>query len=124
MKDRPQKPQHRQRRGPRPVSNPGVLRKPNALSGPPQSPPVNPPAPATHWGDAAEWYDQLVGEEGSEYHRHVVLPGAMRLLGAKAGEPVIDIACGQGVLCRLLARQGVPATGIDAAPDLIRFAND
>lgn len=128
MKDRPQKPQHARRRGPRPVSNPGVLRKPNAPTGHPPSaignPPSPPSSPATHWGDAAEWYDALVGEEGSDYHRHVVLPGAMRLLSAAAGEPVIDIACGQGVLCRLLARQGVPATGIDAAPDLIRFAND
>jgi len=125
MKDRPQKPQHAKRRGPRPVNNPGVLRKPTAPIGNPQSAIGNPPpSPATHWGDAAEWYDQLVGEEGSEYHRNVVLPGAMRLLAATPGEPVLDIACGQGVLCRLLARQNVPATGIDAAPDLIRFAND
>jgi ubiquinone/menaquinone biosynthesis C-methylase UbiE len=124
MKDRPQKPQHRQRRGPRQVSNPGVLRKPNAPIGTTQSAIGNPPSPATHWGDAADWYDQLVGEEGSDYHRNVVLPGAIRLLGVQAGESVLDIACGQGVLCRLLARQGVPATGIDAAPDLIRMAND
>jgi ubiquinone/menaquinone biosynthesis C-methylase UbiE len=123
MKDRPQNPQHRQRRGPRPISNPGVLRKPaGAPAGDPA--PAPPQSPATHWGEAAEWYDQLVGEEGSEYHRHVVLPGAVRLLAAKPGEHVLDIACGQGVLCRLLARQGVQTTGIDAAADLIRFAND
>ena len=130
MKDRPRKPDHLKRRGPRPISNPGVIRKPGgpaARTGHPAgghatAPP--PPAPATHWGEAAEWYDQLVGEEGSEYHRHVVLPGAARLLGTKAGDGVLDIACGQGVFCRLLARQGVRATGVDAAADLIRFAND
>jgi len=83
-----------------------------------------PTSPPTHWGDVADWYDQLVGEEGSEFHREVVLPGAMRLLGAKAGDAVLDIACGQGVLCRLLSRQGVQTTGIDAAVDLIRIARD
>jgi ubiquinone/menaquinone biosynthesis C-methylase UbiE len=79
---------------------------------------------ATHWGEVADWYDQLVGESGSEYHRHVVLPGATRLLAATPADPVIDIACGQGVLCRLLARQNIPTTGVDAATDLIRLARE
>ncbi len=60
----------------------------------------------TDWGDVAQWYDQLVGESGSEYHQKVVLPGTMRLLNAQKGESVIDIACGQGVLCRLLEKTG------------------
>jgi ubiquinone/menaquinone biosynthesis C-methylase UbiE len=124
MKDRRPNPNPNRRRGPRPPSNPGPLRP--SPSSPSSAAPAQPPAPspATHWGDAAEWYDQLVGEEGSDYHRNVVLPGAIRLLGVQPGEPVLDIACGQGVLCRLLARQGVPATGVDAAPDLIRMAKD
>ena len=124
MKDRPRKPHPSPRRGPRPVSNPGVLRKPSAPAGNPQSPIGNPQSAPTHWGDAADWYDGLVGEAGSEYHRHVVLPGAARLLATKPGDSVLDLACGQGVFCRLLARQGVQATGVDAAPDLIRFAKD
>lgn len=31
----------------------------------------------TDWGEVAGWYDQLVGESGSEYHREVVLPGVL-----------------------------------------------
>src|SRR5687767_14139675 len=64
---------------------------------------------ATDWGGVADWYDQLVGEAGSEYHREVVLPGVVRLLNPKAGEKMIDVACGQGVLCRLLHERGVRA---------------
>jgi ubiquinone/menaquinone biosynthesis C-methylase UbiE len=125
MKDRRPNPHPNRRRGPRPVSNPGVLRPDHKPPTPhPQSAIGNRQSPPTHWGDAADWYDALVGEAGSEYHRHVVLPGAIRLLAVHANEPVLDIACGQGVLCRLLARQNIPATGIDAAPDLIRMAND
>ena len=60
------------------------------------------PAIKTHWGEVAGWYDQLVGESGSEYHREVVLPGVMRLIDPEPGQKIIDIACGQGVLCRLL----------------------
>ncbi|MGN6507814.1 MAG: class I SAM-dependent methyltransferase [Tepidisphaeraceae bacterium] len=79
-------------------------------------------ASTTDWSDIAEWYDQLVGEAGSEYHRHVVLPGVLRLLNAQPGERVLDVACGQGVLCRLLNERQVLATGIDAARDLIEAA--
>src|SRR3954471_21924231 len=70
----------------------------------------------THWGEVAEWYDTLVGDEGSEYHREVILPGVMRMMGggnakaetrnakrAEGNRRVLDLACGQGVLCRQLA---------------------
>ena len=33
---------------------------------------------------------------------------------------MIDVACGQGVLCRVLHSQGVAVTGVDAAAELIR----
>lgn len=80
------------------------------------------PALSTDWGEVAQWYDALVGEAGSEYHRHVVLPGVMRLLDAQSGHNVIDIACGQGVLCRLLRQRGAQAMGVDAAAELIDAA--
>ena len=80
------------------------------------------PQKTTDWSDVAAWYDALVGESGSEYHRHVVLPGVLRLLNAQPGQHVLDVACGQGVLCRLLADRGVTATGVDAAKDLIAAA--
>jgi ubiquinone/menaquinone biosynthesis C-methylase UbiE len=70
----------------------------------------------------AEWYDRLVGDEGSEFHREVVHPGVLRLLAIQPGEAVLDVACGQGVLCRLLHGKGAKVTGVDAAPELIRAA--
>jgi 2-polyprenyl-3-methyl-5-hydroxy-6-metoxy-1,4-benzoquinol methylase len=79
-------------------------------------------SPATHWGDVADWYDQLVGDEGSDYHQHVVLPGVLRLLNVAPGQRILDLACGQGVLCRVLAKEGAVVTGIDAAADLIAAA--
>ena len=90
-------------------------------SRPPRGPRPPPPA-TTDWSDISTWYDQLVGNEGSEYHREVVLPGVVRLLRATAGQRVLDVACGQGVLCRWLIQQGIRTTGVDAAADLIAAA--
>jgi 2-polyprenyl-3-methyl-5-hydroxy-6-metoxy-1,4-benzoquinol methylase len=99
---------------------------------PPRTPPAGPAAPAapklTHWGQVADWYDDLVGEQGSEYHREVIIPGILRMLGLKEDRPeksplpVLDLACGQGVLCRRLAGAGCQVTGLDAAEPLIAAA--
>src|SRR4051794_30353176 len=78
----------------------------------------------TDWGNVADWYDQLVGESGSEYHREVVIPGVLRLLALEPGDKAIDIACGQGVLCRILHERGIEATGVDAARELIAAARE
>src|SRR5437867_2905166 len=78
----------------------------------------------TDWGKVAGWYDQLVGEAGSEYHRQVVLPGVIRLLSPQPGQKMVDIACGQGVLCRLLYERGIEMTGIDASRELIAAARE
>ena len=78
----------------------------------------------TDWDEVANWYDQLVGEAGSEYHREVVLPGVVKLLDPNPAQKIIDLACGQGVLCRILHSKGAEVTGIDAADSLIRAARE
>src|SRR5690242_6365786 len=78
----------------------------------------------TDWGEVAQWYDSLVGESGSEYHREVVLPGVLKLLDVQPGQKLLDLACGQGVLCRILHERGAEVTGIDAAESLIKVARE
>ena len=78
----------------------------------------------TDWNEVAGWYDKLVGEKGSDYHQNVIIPGALKLLAPQAGEKIIDIACGQGVFCRELAKAGAAVTGVDAAEGLIKAARD
>jgi ubiquinone/menaquinone biosynthesis C-methylase UbiE len=87
-----------------------------------QSQTPNAKSPPTAWSDAAHWYDQLVGESGSEYQQKVVFPGVLRLLALSPGEQVLDLACGQGALCRLLRDRGAAVTGVDASHELIRIA--
>jgi len=81
-----------------------------------------PNTPPTAWTDTADWYDHLVGQQGSEFQRHVVFPGALRLLAPQPGENILDVACGQGAFCRLLHQHAANATGVDASPDLIKLA--
>jgi len=71
----------------------------------------------------AAWYDKLVGEGGSDYHRQVIVPAALRLLDPQPGEAILDVCCGQGVLFKPLLDSGVARlTGIDASPRLIAAA--
>jgi ubiquinone/menaquinone biosynthesis C-methylase UbiE len=78
----------------------------------------------TDWGGIADWYDQLVGEEGSEFHREVIFPGVLKLLGLEPGQSVVDVACGQGALCRILHQRGLKVTGVDAALELVKLARE
>ncbi len=75
------------------------------------------------WDAVASWYDKLVGESGSDYHRNVILPAALRILAPQRGEAIIDVCCGQGVLIAPLLEAGiVKFTGVDASPRLIASA--
>jgi len=75
------------------------------------------------WDAVAAWYDKLVGESGSDYHRNVILPAALRILDPKAGESIIDVCCGQGVIIGpLLDAKVTKVTGVDASPRLIESA--
>ena len=77
----------------------------------------------TGWDAVAAWYDKLVGEGGSDYHRHVIIPAAMRLLAPRAGESVVDVCCGQGVLVPHLLAAGIGRlVAVDASRRLVTAA--
>ncbi len=74
------------------------------------------------WDHVAGWYDELIGEHGSDHYREVILPGALRLIGPRPGQRVLDVACGQGVLARRLAAMDVDVLGVDSSQRLITVA--
>lgn len=78
----------------------------------------------TSWNEVADWYDTLLEDRGNDHYEQVILPGALELLDAKKGERVLDVACGQGILCRRLAAMGCRVVGTDAAPKLIQAARE
>jgi SAM-dependent methyltransferase len=84
-----------------------------------------PPQPAaeTAWEPQASWYDQHQGDRGDDFYTTLVLPAVLRQLQVRAGQSVLDVCCGQGVLGRVLAGKDVRSLGIDASPTLIRAAS-
>lgn len=76
----------------------------------------------TSWDHVAPWYENLLDQGRSDHHRDVIVPGTLRLLRPARGMRVLDVACGQGLLCRRLEQIGVEAVGVDASPRLIDAA--
>lgn len=92
-------------------------------TGAPQSePPTGPADGTTSWDHVADWYQDLLTERTSDHHERVVMPGTTRLLAAKPGERLLDVACGEGVFARHMGKLGVNVLGVDAAPKLIEHA--
>jgi SAM-dependent methyltransferase len=70
---------------------------------------------------AAAWVESLKtkGDRGRQF----VLDPAMRpLLAAQAFQRALDVGCGEGRLCRMMADMGIRATGLDPTKSLIDFA--
>jgi len=97
-------------------------RKPAHGRRPSRPNPSSAPRPDRGWDNVATWYDKLVGDSGSDYHQHVILPATKDLLQVSSGEKVLDLCCGQGVLAPLVLAAGAQYVGVDASPKLIESA--
>lgn len=75
------------------------------------------------WEESSKWYDLIVGREGHYYHRHVIMPVLLELMSLEKYHSVIDFACGQGVLSRVIPKE-VDYLGIDLSSSLIKKAKE
>jgi len=79
--------------------------------------------PKVGWDALAVWRDERMGEEGDLWHRAIIDPTLLRLVGPVRGRRLLDLACGNGYLTRRWARQGAArALGIDASPRSLALA--
>ena len=75
------------------------------------------------WDVVANWYDKMVGDAGSDYHKNVIMPALLDRLEPLKGARVCDVCCGQGFVGKLLVQQGAAYVhGVDASPQLIGSA--
>jgi ubiquinone/menaquinone biosynthesis C-methylase UbiE len=74
------------------------------------------------WEQMADWWDKRFGDEGDFWHRMLIDPPLLRLVGEASKLRVLDLACGNGYLSRRFARQGAIVTGVDANALIVAHA--
>jgi 2-polyprenyl-3-methyl-5-hydroxy-6-metoxy-1,4-benzoquinol methylase len=73
------------------------------------------------WEGIARWWDERVGE-GDDFQVRLVRPATERLLEARPGQYVLDLACGNGGFARRLAEQGCRVLACDFSPTFLERA--
>ena len=73
------------------------------------------------WDANAEHWDTRMGE-GRGFALSLVAPAEERLLSLRPGNRVLDIACGNGLHARRLARRGAKVLAVDLSPRLIELS--
>lgn len=76
------------------------------------------------WDQSADAWIRHIGPDG-DYGRRFVLDAPMlALVRAGTFERALDVGCGEGRFCRLLAGEGIATTGIDPTVTLIERARE
>ena len=75
------------------------------------------------WNHLAHWWDDKIGS-GNEFQDFLIEPATERLLSLKAGERVIDIACGAGRFARRMAALGAIVVAFDQAKEFLDRARE
>jgi 2-polyprenyl-3-methyl-5-hydroxy-6-metoxy-1,4-benzoquinol methylase len=74
------------------------------------------------WDSNAEAWAERV-RTGTDHNRvHVLDPATLDLLGNVEGKQVLDLGCGEGRFCRILAERGASLTGVDLSSRMIELA--
>jgi len=74
------------------------------------------------WATLADWFDANQGDAGDLWHRTLIFPGILKVIGNVKGREILDVGCGNGSLARILARMGNRVTGVDGSPGIIEHA--
>ena len=74
------------------------------------------------WEELADWYDKKQGETGDLWHRALIDPGILKVIGNVQGLEILDLGCGNGYLARKFARDGAKVTAVDASQRMIENA--
>jgi 2-polyprenyl-3-methyl-5-hydroxy-6-metoxy-1,4-benzoquinol methylase len=73
------------------------------------------------WDQNARWWDEQVGE-GNDFQNELIGPATERLLEARPGQCVLDLACGNGLFSRRLAALGCRVLACDFSPVFLERA--
>jgi 2-polyprenyl-3-methyl-5-hydroxy-6-metoxy-1,4-benzoquinol methylase len=69
--------------------------------------------PKTVWDANSDAWAGSWPDGGDFNHKHLIIPEVLRFLNPQEGENILDLACGEGNLARILANMECRITGID-----------
>lgn len=75
------------------------------------------------WDANAGFWDERMAD-GNDFFKVLVWPAVEELLRPQPGEWLLDVACGNGLTSRRLARAGAAVVGIDFSEPMIRTARE
>ena len=79
------------------------------------------------WDKAAEEFSSFFSEGEEFYHKHIINPSVVDVLGEIEGLTILDLACGEGHFARKLAELAngnLKIIGVDASESMIRIAKE
>lgn len=81
--------------------------------------------PEVKQADVAAWFDATYRRKGLRYLRpRRAYPIFLQLLAAKAGERLLDVACGPGLLLCAAVERGIVASGVDLSHEGVALAKE
>lgn len=75
------------------------------------------------WETNARFWDERMGE-GNDFFNELVWPAVEKLLLPRKGDRLLDIACGNGLTSRRLARAGADVVAFDFSEEMISIAKE
>lgn len=74
------------------------------------------------WNASARAWTEVIGEDGDWGRRHVLDAPMLARVCDRGFRDALDIGCGEGRFCRMLAAEGIHCIGIDPTAELIASA--
>jgi SAM-dependent methyltransferase len=75
------------------------------------------------WDANARWWDDRIGD-GNDFQILLIEPATERLLAVRAGDTILDVACGAGRFARRLAGLGARVVAFDQSAEFIARARE
>jgi SAM-dependent methyltransferase len=74
------------------------------------------------WSASADAWIAQMGERGDKGRRYVLDPSLLSRIEGRGFRRALDVGCGEGRFCRVLAQRGIATTGIDPTDALLARA--
>lgn len=74
------------------------------------------------WDGIASDWDKAIGDAGNDYWTYLQEPVLRRMVGDIAGQQALDLATGNGIVARWLAREGATVLGTDGSRKMVELA--